>query len=405
MDIQHIQLFLEQISTVVKCYDQIATSTGSDFNIFKILGLSANEVRLHSSLLAELLNPLGSHGQGSRFLCAFKSMLLDKMADENGYCEQNRQNLRDFDIAMAKVFVEYGIGVVSDDYMSGGRIDIMLVDSNNRRILIENKIYAGDQKHQMVRYHAYDPDATLLYLNLYGAEPTDDSKGKGTSRELCDADYLCLSYAVDIISWLQQCHKEASGFPLLRESVTQYINLLKHMTNQSERINMQNDIKEMIKSNPDTVNIIEACQQALVSLIADSGNAIREKLKSIYPKTIKEYPNDVSIRVVFDEDRDGAFFAYRAYKGGHIISDTATKNEFRALMKQIEMPQCSFYYDYDNICWFNPTPYSRGNRVADIDRKMLVDFSIHPEKLQKFIASLVAQEEEVTTRFLKKLNA
>lgn len=402
MDIQHIQLFLEQISTVVKCYDQIATSTGSDFNIFKILGLSANEVRLHSSLLAELLNPLGSHGQGSRFLCAFKSMLLDKMADENGYCEQNRQNLRDFDIAMAKVFVEYGIVVVSDDYMSGGRIDIMLVDSNNRRILIENKIYAGDQKHQMVRYHEYDPDATLLYMNLYGVEPTDDSKGKGTSRVLCCTDFLCLSYAEDIISWLQQCHKESSGFPLLRESVTQYINLLKHMTNQSERINMQNDIKVMIKSNPDTVNIIEACQQALASLVADSGRAIREHLKSIYPKTIKVLPNEVSIQVVFGED-GGLYFAYRAFKGGHNISDTEGAKELRAIMKQIETPQCRFYYKYDNICWFHPAPYSVGKKVADIDRKMLVDFSIHPEKSQAFVERLIAQEDEVTRRFLQKM--
>ena len=42
--------------------------TAADFNIFRLLGVARAEVTTHSAMLAELLNPDGSHGQGDRFL-------------------------------------------------------------------------------------------------------------------------------------------------------------------------------------------------------------------------------------------------------------------------------------------------------------------------------------------------
>jgi hypothetical protein len=44
---------------------------GETFNIFNILGLRSEEVRLHSALIAELLNPKGRHGCASLFLKSF----------------------------------------------------------------------------------------------------------------------------------------------------------------------------------------------------------------------------------------------------------------------------------------------------------------------------------------------
>ena len=72
-------------------------------------------------------------------------------------------------------------------------------------------------------------------------------------------------------------------------------------------------------------------------------------------------------------------------------------------MKEIETPECRFDYRWNNLCWFQPAPFTPDMKIAHIDRKTLVDFGIHPEKLQEFIASLVAQEEAVTARFLMKL--
>lgn len=44
---------------------------GESFNVFSILKMESNETATHSAILAELLNPRGSHGCGSAFLGAF----------------------------------------------------------------------------------------------------------------------------------------------------------------------------------------------------------------------------------------------------------------------------------------------------------------------------------------------
>ena len=54
----------------------------------------------------------------------------------------------------AKVNMEYHIGAITDK--SGGRIDIVTKDRKAAVILIENKIYAGDQDNQMTRYREFD---------------------------------------------------------------------------------------------------------------------------------------------------------------------------------------------------------------------------------------------------------
>src|SRR5665213_375123 len=51
--------------------DALTRVTGEHFNIFQILGIGHREVTTHSPILAELLNPKGSHGQGSAFLRLF----------------------------------------------------------------------------------------------------------------------------------------------------------------------------------------------------------------------------------------------------------------------------------------------------------------------------------------------
>ena len=75
----------------------------------------------------------------------------------------------------------------------GGRIDL-LIKSGNKVIVIENKIYADDQKTQMKRYQnfcqQYD-DYRLLYLNLDGIEPSEDS----IVDMVLDEDYHIISYS------------------------------------------------------------------------------------------------------------------------------------------------------------------------------------------------------------------
>ncbi len=114
-------------------------SRGEAFNVFNVIGLWSEEVRLHSAFIAELLNPKGSHGMGDKFLKAFLE-LIDK--DEE-FIDSSK---------VSKDMVERYVGRKTET--EGGRIDIIVEDGTNA-LIIENKIYARDQENQLLRYHNY----------------------------------------------------------------------------------------------------------------------------------------------------------------------------------------------------------------------------------------------------------
>ena len=209
---------------------------GESFNIFNDLGFMSDEVHLHSMFLANLLNPKGSHGQRGKFLEAFLKML------QKSFPAISADSL-ELDTAVASVEVEKYIGRQTDS--EGGRIDIYLTDGKHS-IIIENKIYAGDQHHQMLRYWNYgmsqkgndtEKSFVLIYLTLDGCSPSKDSLGE----DLKENDIVCLSYKSDIRGWLDRCVELASRTPLVRETINQYISTIDILTN-----NVMEDNKELL---------------------------------------------------------------------------------------------------------------------------------------------------------------
>jgi hypothetical protein len=173
-----INNLLDLVSQIHSKYDEISRITGRNFNMFDILGLSKNEVRLHSNIIAELLSPTGSHGQGTLYLNLFLNVLNEKKkSNQNG----NDNSVVSLDTKTTKVSVELHIGKQTEE--EGGRLDIICQDRNSNKIIIENKIHAPDQINQLLRYHNYDKNATLIYLNLYGGEPTELSLGNKIKSE------------------------------------------------------------------------------------------------------------------------------------------------------------------------------------------------------------------------------
>ena len=64
---ERLNQLLKQISEIVlkeNTQQEEKRRRGENFNVFKVLGLTTSEVRLHSALIAELLNPNGDHGLG-----------------------------------------------------------------------------------------------------------------------------------------------------------------------------------------------------------------------------------------------------------------------------------------------------------------------------------------------------
>ena len=225
--------------------EAIAKATGDNFNIFNILGIDHYEVKTHSPILGELLNPEGRHGQGSLFLRLFLKCL----------------KIDNFDADSAEVRQEYPISPGADG--PGGRIDILLRDGDRRAIIIENKIHAGDGLNQLACYRAHFPDAELFYLTLDGRKPSEHSGG-------AKASVKCISYATDILEWLGDCHRAAVRLPAVREIIHQYIRLIEELTNRGNR-NM----------NGDLVKEITGSQQNLAAFFA-----VKDEAQDVYGELI-----------------------------------------------------------------------------------------------------------------------
>ena len=254
---------LAKISQIHKRNEENNKSSGENFNIFNILDLSTKELS-HSKIIASLLDPQGIHEKGSRFLEIFCECI----------------GIVDFSSDNIIIETEKFIGFIPDTKDSGGRIDIVLTKNRNNMIFIENKINAEDQENQLLRYHNYNPKAKLLYLTRLGVEPSDFSKG-----ESCHFDYQTISYRKDILNWLERCRDSVTDNPLLRGTLTQYIILIKKLTELPWRKTMEQDLLDIIVKNTDNISA------ALI--IAKNINLIKyrilkEKFIPIIEKLIQE---------------------------------------------------------------------------------------------------------------------
>ena len=233
---KELQNLLQQVATITQKNNEILNATGGRFNMFRICGVNHYE-NIHSAIIAELLNPQGTHSLKSDLLEAFLS-LIDKDFVPT-----------DFNPSNATVYTEY----TTDK----GRIDILIKDANKNALIIENKIYAADQYEQLTRYEQFAKKEfkayQIYYLTLWGNEPSLQS-GEGVN-------YLTISYADTIIRWLDKCIALSARLPLVRETLIQYSNHLKILTNQD--MNAKNQ-EEIVKTLADFGNL-EAVQNVFLN--------------------------------------------------------------------------------------------------------------------------------------------
>jgi hypothetical protein len=215
----------------------LAESSGERFNIFEILRIKHYEVGTHSPFLAELLNPRGRHGLGEQPLALFLRHL----------------EIDNFDAQSAQVSIEYDAGTCTNE--EGGRIDILISDRQNRQLLIENKIYAGDQDQQTQRYLNFSKLGLLLYLTLNGRSPSNYSGEKNERLR-------CISYQDHILPWLSACRKEASVAPTVRETLTQYIRLVQELTQQNTNTRMTTKLVDAVLQNEENLKAFVTLRNA-----------------------------------------------------------------------------------------------------------------------------------------------
>ena len=169
------------------------------YNIFEVLNIRHRETKVHTPFLFHLLQPHASHEQGALFVNLFFNDVLGVPHTFN-------------EIVDYKIHQEYH----SPAY---GQIDLFIeyiCEGKNYGMVIENKIYAGDQHQQLERYYRFlstkrklhDERLKVIYLTVNQRTPTPYSINPELLHSLMESgSFLNITYKEDIMSWLMKCKK------------------------------------------------------------------------------------------------------------------------------------------------------------------------------------------------------
>lgn len=302
-----IQRFFQEVASICaleQAQQEERNRKGENYNLFSILSIERYELK-HSALIANLLDPEGSHGCGDAFLRAFFEIALK----ERTYLFE--------DCTLPHSYTEYYTGPIAGD--TGGRIDILVESkSSHYGLIIENKIYAGDQDKQLTRYDNYGKKTfgadgyLLVYLTLYGYDASKESTATKSAEEV---GYLRLSYAEDILRWLEQCVRLADNKPLVRESLNQYIRTIKQLTYQDMNQENIQTIIDLAVDHPEVVATLSSKRDAIAPGIRKK--YIFDKLKEYADQKGWLYDDSESS---YNEEEPKIRFRKEGWDGSIIIS-------------------------------------------------------------------------------------
>lgn len=327
---------------------------GEFFNIFSILNMERDEVHTHSSFIAELLNPKGSHGLKDEFLRLFIQ-----------YIPLNDIDVTTLNTKSAIVKKEEYIGKKDVIKETGGDIDILInFFSPNYTIIIENKIDAGDQEAQLARYNNYakhlNHSFTLFYLTKDGHEPSSWSTGLKTEEHYWE----CISYKNEIFKWLKRCLDISNSFPLINGCIKQYQNLILKLTGQELNQTMDKNItQQMLNHNLEMLAIWENWDNWIYSIAEQVIKEVAKKTDCECKGDNETYPwwlwdndcwvafipkNNPDIKIWFGKEKGDSPYYYLEKKG---ITTLQTKLECMEYKSSKGTPFGSKYLDSKYLRW------------------------------------------------------
>jgi hypothetical protein len=164
-------------------------SEATRFTVFDYVDPDENRL---SDILHGLLDPLGSHGQGSAFLSSFLTELgLQKLA-VNRSCRVKRE----------------------DRTCADRRIDI-IIELDGFCIGIENKPFACEGDEQLSDYRKYlqqryKGEYMLVYLPGNGSAPISLQKSELAVLQAA-GKFRSLAYRTDLLRWLERCCEDCKA--------------------------------------------------------------------------------------------------------------------------------------------------------------------------------------------------
>jgi hypothetical protein len=170
-----------------------------DFNVFFLFSIDENKI---SDIIAFLLDPTASHGQGYLFLKQF----LEVLKEEN---EILHKKLGNFEIWNTHPEVY----VIREKITYTKRSIDIFVKLPGFVIGIENKPWAKEQDNQLTDYYEYletkEKDHLLIYLDGYGRESKTIGEKKESLKK--EGKFLELSYNNFLKPWLERCYSECKA--------------------------------------------------------------------------------------------------------------------------------------------------------------------------------------------------
>lgn len=339
----------------------------NDFNVFTTLLKSSDEVRLHSRFIGALLNKQGLHYQGTLF--------LDK------FLEQFKPDNFDFDAQSSRCSIE-----------RENKIDIYLTDGINH-IIIENKVYTGDQKNQIQRYIDHikkenkDIDGNniwVIYLSLGRAEPSKYSLGKYTinddrtklTHKEFSVHYSNIHYKQNsdesnkIMSWLDDCLKEIQNIKNLFVAISSYREVVEKIsgTYESKVMSLENylgrlnDVEKLtfittvINANNDIMilksKIVYSFLEKLEAGIQNDMKKPEQWDYSFNKKALgKAYNYPIRIYKSGNKMQVGFEFLKSGYKGFRFgVVRTKTSIDIRELCKEYDFSATLKDKNYKKVC-------------------------------------------------------
>jgi len=322
----------------------------NNYNILTSVLSKSDEVRLHSRMIFSLLNPNGTHYQSSLFLEKFLNTL-----HINNF-KLNFQN--------CSIYKEYQ------------NIDLYITDGD-KHIIIENKVYAKDQKNQIKRYieiieaenQKLSEEAILvIYLSLDKEKPTSYSLGdlyiennfiKRESEKI--AQFKSIHYNKEILDWLKSSQHEVQNITNLNEVFNQYIDVVKMLNNQYKDKVMS--LSDYIKENK---SIYKMAVEIQSELSKSRKNTIDNFFRNIISSLQSTLGEDWNVELVGDLSKRYKF-PFRIYKKKWL-----SKKEDN-LIFGFEFDKNDYYVGYFGIV-------RRSNKV-DIRKDIVVEFKSRLEKL------------------------
>lgn len=238
--------FFERVKSFLEQAEKHKRRGNNDFNPYLQMWSESNEVKLHSSLISGFLDPRNNHYQGDVFLETFLECV----------------GLREWfgNASNARVYKEYK------------NIDVYITNGE-RHIIVENKIWAGDQDRQIERYieiiakeqskdsnddmessetessesetpqeqsASYD-NIAVLYLTPDGLEPSEDSLGKWAMQGEYLVDnkdnkvrFKAISYKNEILSWIENSQAKVGCITHLNSALYFYKDVVQIVTKTKE---------------------------------------------------------------------------------------------------------------------------------------------------------------------------